>query len=162
MQETRFRFLDRERSSWRRKWHPTPVVLPGESHGQRSPAGHSSWDHKSWPWFSNQTIKQIELTYILEFKILIPQPWLWCPSVIGFGQQGEPWWLRVFASLKPAEAPMEKSHGWDCREMAGSIMDKPEKFVLSGSGIYVWNTLKSLERNFKILILICLMSKGMF
>jgi len=20
---------------WRRKWHPTPVFLPGESHGQR-------------------------------------------------------------------------------------------------------------------------------
>ena len=22
---------------WRRKWHPTPVFLPGESHGQRNP-----------------------------------------------------------------------------------------------------------------------------
>ena len=26
---------------WRRKWHPTPVFLPGESHGQRSLAGYS-------------------------------------------------------------------------------------------------------------------------
>ena len=26
---------------WRRKWLPTPVFLPGESHGQRSPAGCS-------------------------------------------------------------------------------------------------------------------------
>ena len=24
---------------WRRKWQPTPVSLPGESHGQRSLAG---------------------------------------------------------------------------------------------------------------------------
>ena len=24
---------------WRRKWQPTPVFLPGESHGQRSPVG---------------------------------------------------------------------------------------------------------------------------
>ena len=24
---------------WRRKWRPTPVVLPGESHRQRSVAG---------------------------------------------------------------------------------------------------------------------------
>ena len=24
------------RSPWRKKWQPTPVVLPGESHGQRS------------------------------------------------------------------------------------------------------------------------------
>ena len=25
---------------WRRKWHPTPVFLPGELHGQRSLAGY--------------------------------------------------------------------------------------------------------------------------
>ena len=24
---------------WRRKWQPTPVFLPGESHGQRSLTG---------------------------------------------------------------------------------------------------------------------------
>ena len=31
---------------WRRKWQPTPVFLPGKSHGQRSLAGYSPWDHK--------------------------------------------------------------------------------------------------------------------
>ena len=31
----------------RRKWQPTPVFLPGKSHGQRSLAGYSSWDHKA-------------------------------------------------------------------------------------------------------------------
>ena len=30
----------------RRKWQPTPVFLPGESHGQRSLAGYSPWGHK--------------------------------------------------------------------------------------------------------------------
>ena len=29
---------------WRRKWQPTPVFLPGESHGQRNLAGYSPWD----------------------------------------------------------------------------------------------------------------------
>ena len=29
-----------------RKWQPTPVFLPGESHGQRSLVGYSPWDHK--------------------------------------------------------------------------------------------------------------------
>ena len=29
-----------------RKREPTPVFLPGEFHGQRSLAGHSSWGHK--------------------------------------------------------------------------------------------------------------------
>ena len=31
---------------WRRAWQRTPVFLPGESHGQRSLAGHSSWGQK--------------------------------------------------------------------------------------------------------------------
>ena len=28
---------------WRRKWQPTPVFLPGKSHGQRSLVGCSPW-----------------------------------------------------------------------------------------------------------------------
>ena len=31
---------------WRRKWQPTPVLLPGKSHGQRSIVGYSPWGHK--------------------------------------------------------------------------------------------------------------------
>ena len=34
------------KSPWRREWHPTPVSLPGESHGQRSPTGYSPSGHK--------------------------------------------------------------------------------------------------------------------
>ena len=29
--------------TWRRQWHPTPVLLPGKSHGQRSLVGCSLW-----------------------------------------------------------------------------------------------------------------------
>ena len=32
--------------SMRRKWHPTPVLLPGKSHGQRRLAGYSPWGCK--------------------------------------------------------------------------------------------------------------------
>ena len=33
---------------WRRKWQPTPVFLPGKSHGQREEPGriHSPWGHR--------------------------------------------------------------------------------------------------------------------
>ena len=31
---------------WRREWHPTPVFLPGKSHGQKSLAGYSPWKSK--------------------------------------------------------------------------------------------------------------------
>ena len=31
---------------WRRKWQPTPALLPGESHGGRSLVGSSPWGRK--------------------------------------------------------------------------------------------------------------------
>ena len=31
---------------WRRAWLPTPIFLPGQSHGQRNLAGYSSWGCK--------------------------------------------------------------------------------------------------------------------
>ena len=31
---------------WRREWQPTPVFLPGKSHGQRSLVGYRPWGHK--------------------------------------------------------------------------------------------------------------------
>ena len=31
---------------WRRKWQPTPLFLPGESHRQRSLMGYIPWGRK--------------------------------------------------------------------------------------------------------------------
>ena len=31
---------------WKRKWQPTPIFLPGISHGQRSPVGYTPWSRK--------------------------------------------------------------------------------------------------------------------
>ena len=42
---------------WRREWQPTPVLLPGEFHGQRSLAGPSPWGHKE-----SDTTEQITYT----------------------------------------------------------------------------------------------------
>ena len=44
-QETQVRSLDQE-DPWRREWQPTPVFLPGISHGQRSLAGYHPWGRK--------------------------------------------------------------------------------------------------------------------
>ena len=38
---------------WRRKWQPTPVFSPGESHWEGSLAGYSPWDRKSRTQLSN-------------------------------------------------------------------------------------------------------------
>ena len=50
MQDTQVRSLGWEdpwvgKIPWRKAWQPTPVFLPGESHGQRSRAGYSPWSH---------------------------------------------------------------------------------------------------------------------
>ena len=46
MEETRVRFPEWGRFSWRREWLPTPVFLPGGFHGQRSLVGHGPLGHK--------------------------------------------------------------------------------------------------------------------
>ena len=42
---------------WRRAWQPTPVLLPGESHGQRSLAGYSPWGRKE-----SETAEQLHMS----------------------------------------------------------------------------------------------------
>ena len=44
---------------WRRKWQPTPVLLPGRSHGQRSLVGYSPWMFRS---FNGQEPGDLEST----------------------------------------------------------------------------------------------------
>ena len=39
---------------WRRKWEPTPVFLPGKSHGQRSLVSYSPQGCKSWTQLKNE------------------------------------------------------------------------------------------------------------
>ena len=51
-----------EPSSWRRKWKPTPVLLSGESHGQRSLAGYSPWGHKESDTTEQLTLSQNSFT----------------------------------------------------------------------------------------------------
>ena len=52
---------------WRREWQPTPVFLPGESHGQRSLAGYSPWGLtgiKNINYLQINSIKDVEELYL--------------------------------------------------------------------------------------------------
>ena len=44
---------------WRRKWQPTPVFLPGKSHGQKSLVDYSPWG-----------CKELDTTELLHFLSL--------------------------------------------------------------------------------------------
>ena len=74
--------------SWRRKWHPTPVFLPGESHEQRSLVSYSPWRHKG--------LGMTEATWhtFVEFgsmrnagSLLLPVP---CTPCLGTEGRGSP------------------------------------------------------------------------
>jgi len=54
----RLHFLSFYSSFWRRKWQPTPVFLPGESHGQGGLVGCSLWGCKE-----SDTTKQLTHTH---------------------------------------------------------------------------------------------------
>ena len=66
---------------WKTAWQPTPVFLPGESHGQRSLEGYSPWgQNKSWTQLSNKT-RTANLLFI--------HPRIWGPrSIAGLQRRG--------------------------------------------------------------------------
>ena len=49
--------------SWRRKWQPTPIFLPGKSHGQRSLVGYSPWGRKE-----SDTTEQLNLSELMSLQ----------------------------------------------------------------------------------------------
>ena len=56
--------------SWKRKWQPTPVFLPGKLHEQRSLAGYSLWCHKRVKYdLETKTATLTSLKYIFTLKL---------------------------------------------------------------------------------------------
>ena len=54
-------------SCYRRgQWHPTPVLLPGKSHGQRSLVGCSPWGHEESD-MTEATLQQQQQQQLQEF-----------------------------------------------------------------------------------------------
>ena len=57
----------------RRQWHPTPVLLPGKSHGRRSLVGYSPWGHKesdTTEWLRCHC----QCLFLKKYHCLDPQP----------------------------------------------------------------------------------------
>ena len=52
---THFFFISPKLYYRRRQWHPTPVLLPGKSHGRRSVEGCSPWGRWGRTWLSDFT-----------------------------------------------------------------------------------------------------------
>ena len=85
---------------WRRKWQPTPVFLPGESHGQRILlVGYSRWGcRRVGAWLNDWTTNVCVTTkffYLKKWCTTKRASWLETVS----GTKRKTWWRHLF--LKP-------------------------------------------------------------
>ena len=76
---------------WRRQWQPTPVLLPGKSHGWRSLVGCSPWGCKE-----SDTTEQLHFHFSLSCIGEGNGNPLQC-SCLGNPRDGEAWWAAVYA-----------------------------------------------------------------
>ena len=91
----------------RKQWHPTPVLLPGKSHGQRSLVGCSPWGH-----YESDMIERLHFHFSL--------------SCIGEGKGNPLQWscLENPGMGEPGGLPSMRSHrvGHDWSDLAGAML----------------------------------------
>ena len=76
--------------SWRRQWHPTPVLLPGKSHGQRNLVGCSPWGCKE-----SDTTEQLHFHFSLSCIGEGNGNPLQC-SCLENPRDGVAWWAAIY------------------------------------------------------------------
>ena len=74
-------------SSRRSQWHPTPVLLPGKSHGQRSVEGSSPWGH----WGSDTTER-----LHFHFSLSCIGEGNGNPLQCSYPKDGGAWWAAIY------------------------------------------------------------------
>ena len=75
---------------WRRQWHPTPVLLPGKSHGRRSLVGCSPWGR-----LESDTTKWLHFHFSLSCIGEGNDNPLQCSCLVNPTDEGA-WWAAVY------------------------------------------------------------------
>ena len=120
--------------TWRRQWHPTPVLLPGKSHGRRSLKGCSSWGR----WGSDTTERLLfhfSLSCIGEGN---GNP-LHC-SCLENPRDGRAWWATVYG--------VAQSRTW-LKRLSSSTSTTNIITLRSKDLIQIWQWNKKLYRQTK-------------
>ena len=121
-----WRFALRCKRGRRRQWHPTPVLLPGKSHGWRSLVGCSPWGGK-----------ELDVTERLHFHFSLScigegngNP-LQC-SCLEYPRDGGAWWAAVYGVaqsqtrlkwLSSSSSSKRGKSGWETMKTEGEISE---------------------------------------
>ena len=105
-------------------WHPTPVLLPGKSHGQRNLIGYGPWGH-----YESDTTEQLPFHFSLScigegngnplqcFCLENPRDWgAWWASVYGVAQSRTQLKRLSSSSSSVQYYPYLKVHQWAWEE----------------------------------------------
>ena len=91
---------------WRRQWHPTPVLLPGKSHGRRSlvdcsPWGHEESDMTEWLHFHFSLLfvegngNPLQCSCLENPRDGVAQSRTWLKWLSSSSSSKVPWWEKV-------------------------------------------------------------------
>ena len=97
----------------RRQWHPTPVLLPGKSHGRRSLVGYNPWGHEEL-----DTTEQLHFHFSLSCIGEGNGNPLQC-SCLENPRDGRAWWAAVYGVAQSQTRLKQLSssssmHPWWC------------------------------------------------
>ena len=84
---------------WKRQWHPTPVLLPGKSHGRRRLVGCRPWDHEE-----SDTTEQLPFHFSLSCIGEGNGNPLQC-SCLENPRDGGAWWAAVYGVAQSRTRP---------------------------------------------------------
>ena len=88
-------------SFWRRQWHPTPVLLPGKSHGRRSLVGCSPWGREE-----SDTTERLHFHFSLSCIGEENGSLLQCPCLEN-PRDGGAWWAAVYG-VAQSQTPLKQ------------------------------------------------------
>ena len=100
--------------TWRRQWHPTPVLLPRKSHGRRSLVGCSTWGC----WVRNDWATSLSLFTCMHWRRK------WQPTPVFLPGESQGWgslvgcrlWGRTESDMTEATSQQQQQHQvpYDC------------------------------------------------
>ena len=120
---------------WRRQWHPTPVLLPGKSHGWRSLIGCSPWGH----WVRHDWAVSLSLFTVMHWRrqwqltpVFLPGESQGQGSLVGYHLWGQTRlkWLSSSSSSKTKEKDQWLSWRKDTYKTINYIYACAHKYIL--------------------------------